>query len=247
MMPSRSFIILITSGYPWLCRLFPTGSTSGLYPVRPLFGRLSLATRSAGFTDGLYPGRSLLHRPLPGPQHPAYTSGTLVARCFTGLSLPHPPCQARSGWTSWEHKTRCGSFLDLVSVSYVDWSKFKTPVIDRWTMQLISGPRFCQFLSLGCHLGGCRIGPAETVSVSFFRWVVIWGVAKSAPQKLFLSVSFVGLSSGGLQNRPRRNCFCQFLSLGCHLGGCRIGLAKTVNGSECHVTDRLSELIYRIP
>jgi hypothetical protein len=67
----------------------------------------------------------------------------------------------------------------------------------------------CQFLSLGCHLGGCRIGLVETVSVSFFRWVVIWG----------------------LQNRPCRDYFCQFLSLGCHLGGCRIGLVETISVS----------------
>ncbi len=107
--------------------------------------------------------RSLSRSPatsLPSPRapRPAYTCGTSVARCFTCLSLPHPPRRAWSGWTLREYKTRCGSLRDLVSVSYVDWSKSNTPVTDRRTVRLIS--------------------------VSFFCWVVIWGVAESASQRL---------------------------------------------------------------
>jgi hypothetical protein len=134
--------------------------------------------------------RSLvISSPSPWAPRPAYTYGTPVAYCFTSLSLPHPQRRARSGWTSREHKTRCGSFRDLDSVSYVDWSKSKTLVTKRPLSQ-IDG-----------QCGSFR----DLVSVSFFRWVVIWGVAKSALQRLFLSVSFVGLSSGGLQNWPHRD------------------------------------------
>jgi hypothetical protein len=128
-----------TSGYPRLCRLVPARSTSGL----------SLAA-SPAFpcnTPGWVHRRSLSRSPTtssPSPQapRPTYTCGTPVARCFTGLSLPHPPCRAWSSWTSREHKTRCSSFRDLVSVSYVDWSKSKTPVTNTQTMRLISRPRF---------------------------------------------------------------------------------------------------------
>ncbi len=109
---------------------------------------------------------SLGPTPCPWAPRPAYTCGTLVAHCFTGLSFSHLPRWARSGWTLREHKTRCGSFRDLISVSYVEWSKSKTPVTDKRTMRLISGPRFCQFFSLGCHLGGCRIDFAEIVNES---------------------------------------------------------------------------------
>ncbi len=128
--------------------------------------------------------------PSPRAPRPAYTCGTPVTRCLTGLSLPHPPRRAQLGWTSREQKTRCGSFRDLVFVSYVDWSKSKTPVTNRPPSQTD---------------GQCG-SFWDLVSVSFFRWVVIWGVAESASQRLFLSVSFIGLSSRGLQNRPRRDC-----------------------------------------
>ncbi len=207
--------------------------------------------------------RSLSRSPatlLPSPRapRPVYTCGTLVACCFSGLSLPHPPRRARLGWTSQEHKIRCGSFRDLVSVSYVNWSKSKTPVTDRTCHRqtdnathfgtsflsvsfdglsyggLQNRPRrdcFYQFLSLGCNLGGCRIGLAEIVNGSERpRHKQTDDVAHFRTS--FMLVSFVGLSSGGLQNRPRRDCFCQFLLLGCHLRGCRIGLAEIVNGSK---------------
>ncbi len=52
--------------------------------------------------------------PSPRAPRPAYPCGAPVARYFIGLSLPHPPRRARSGWTSWEHKT-----------------PFPSPIIDR--------------------------------------------------------------------------------------------------------------------
>ncbi len=72
---------------------------------------------------------------------------------------------------------------------------------------------------VNCHLEGCRIGLTTTTRT----W--LWNISGQ-----------VRLISG-----PRF----------CHLGGCRIGLAETDNGSEWtgsdRLTDRPSELIYRIP
>jgi hypothetical protein len=70
-------------------------------------------------------------------------------------------------------------------------------------VRLISGPCFCQLRQL-VKIQNPR--NRQTDNAAHF-------------ETSFLSVSFVGLSSGGLQNWPRRDCFCQFLSLGCHLGG----------------------------
>jgi hypothetical protein len=124
----------------------------------------------------------------------------------------------------------------------------------RWNIssqvQLISRPRFC-------HLGGCRTGLAKTDNglewtgpdrhidspraAEAKNWyILIWGVTESAlpsqPAPGAGTFQAVWLISG-----PRF----------CHLGGCKIGLVETDNGSvwtslDRHI-DRPSELIYRIP
>jgi hypothetical protein len=105
-------------------------------PARPLLRQLSLATRLAGSIGGLYPGRSLLRRPLPGPHAP-----------FTPVVHRSPAASSAS-----PYPTPGPVGLDLTGTQN--------------QVQLTSGPCFYHFLSLGCHLGGCRIGLVEIVNGS---------------------------------------------------------------------------------
>ncbi len=200
-----------TSGYLRLCCLVPAGSTGGLYPAfypaHPLLHRLSLETRPVGSTDGRYPGRLLLRRLLPGSH--ALLTPVVHRSPAASPASPSPTPHAGPGQAGLRGNTK--------------------PSAAHFGTLFLSATSIGQNPKSSSQIDGQCGSFQDLVSVSFFRWVVIWG----------------------LQNRPRKDCFwdcfwdyfCQFLSLGCHLGGCRIGLAETVNGSER--TDRqTSELIY---
>jgi hypothetical protein len=162
----KTWGLVITSGYLRLCRLVSVGSI-----------------------DDLYPGRLLLCCLLPGPHAPFIP----VVHWSPAVSAasPSPTPHVEPDWVGLRRNTKSGAahfetlFLSVTSIGRNPKPPSQTePVIDKRTMRLISGPRFYQFLSMGCHMGGCRIGLAETVSINFFRWVVIWGVVELASQRL---------------------------------------------------------------
>ncbi len=131
-----------------------------------------------------YTGRLLLHRPFPPPPPKPGSVGLDLAGTQNQVRLISRLCFCQLH-RSVEIQNPRHRQTDIVahfgtsflSVSFVGLSYGGLQNRPR-------RDRFCQFLSLGCHLGGCKIGLAETVSVSFFRWVVIWGVAESASQRL---------------------------------------------------------------
>jgi hypothetical protein len=159
---------IYTSGYPRLCRLVPAGSTGGLYLIRPLLRRLSLATCPSGSTGGLYPAHPLLRRPFPGPHTPLtlVVHRSLVASPASPSPTPHvEPDQAGLHGNTKLGVAHFGTlFLSATSIG-------RNPKPPSQT-----DPRHRQ-----------------TDNATHFR-------------TSFLTVSFVGLSSGGLQNRPRRDC-----------------------------------------
>jgi hypothetical protein len=147
-----------TSGYPRLCHLVSAGSTSGLYPTRLLLHRLSLATRPVGSTGGLYPGRPLLRRPIPGPHAPLTPVVHQSPAASLASPFPHPhvgPGRAEP----------CGNTKPGVT-------------------------HFETLFLLATSIGRNPKPPSQTdgqcdsfrnlVSINFFCWVVIWGVAESA-------------------------------------------------------------------